>query len=94
MDQVPADARVRALLDHPENRARYQGIRRLQEKYGLSLSKVVLGYLTGQAFPVFPLAGPKTLTDLQDCIRGAETRLSAADIFYLESGSRQPDGAR
>jgi aryl-alcohol dehydrogenase-like predicted oxidoreductase len=72
------EIKLRALFDHQEHR--------IQEKYGLPLSQVVLGYLTGQAFPVFPLVGPKTTADLQDCIRAAETRLSSADIFYLEHG--------
>ena len=48
--------------------------------------RVVLGYLTGQPFPVFPLVGPKTLADLQDNLRSVETRLSRADIIYLECG--------
>jgi aryl-alcohol dehydrogenase-like predicted oxidoreductase len=83
------DARVRALFDHQENRDRFQRLRRLQQKHGLSVGQVVLGYLTSQPFPVFPLAGPKTLADLQDCIRSAETKLSQNDLFYLEHGDAQ-----
>jgi hypothetical protein len=45
-----------------------------------SVGQVVLGYLTGQPFPVFPLVGPKILADLQDNLRSVETRLSTADI--------------
>jgi aryl-alcohol dehydrogenase-like predicted oxidoreductase len=89
LDQVPTDARVRALFDHQENRDRFQRLRRLQQKHGLSVGQVVLGYLTSQPFPVFPLAGPKTLADLQDCIRSAETKLSQNDLFYLEHGDAQ-----
>jgi aryl-alcohol dehydrogenase-like predicted oxidoreductase len=86
LDQVPAGARVRELFDHEENRARFQRVRRLQKKYDLSVGQVVLGYLTGQPFPVFPLVGPKTVADLQDSLRSVETQLSAADIHYLEHG--------
>jgi aryl-alcohol dehydrogenase-like predicted oxidoreductase len=86
LDQVPSDARVRALFDHQENRERFQRIRHLQQKHGFSTGQIVLGYLTGQPFPVFPLVGPKTLADLEDCLNGAETKLSEADIFYLEHG--------
>jgi aryl-alcohol dehydrogenase-like predicted oxidoreductase len=86
LDRVPADARVRTLFDHQENRERFKRLRRLQEKYDLSVGKVVLGYLTGQPLPVFPLVGPKTLADLQDSLHGVETKLSEADIFFLERG--------
>jgi len=86
LERVPADARVRALFDHQENRKRFERLRHVQEKHDLSVGQVVLGYLTGQPFPVFPLVGPKTLADLQDNLRSVETRLSRADILYLERG--------
>jgi aryl-alcohol dehydrogenase-like predicted oxidoreductase len=89
LDQVPVDARVRALFDHQENRNRFQRLREVRKKHNLSVSQVVLGYLTSQPFPVFPLVGPKTLVDLQDCIRGVDTKLSPADLFYLEHGDAQ-----
>ena len=87
LDQVPADARVRALFDHPENRERFERVRRLQQKHGLTVSQIVLGYLISQPFPVFPLVGPKTLADLQDSLRRVETNLSNEDIGYLEHGA-------
>jgi aryl-alcohol dehydrogenase-like predicted oxidoreductase len=86
LEQLPADARVRELFDHSENRTRFERARRLQEKYDLTLGQVVLGFLTGHPFPVFPLVGPKTVVDLQDCLRCVETRLTEADISYLEHG--------
>ncbi|MBV8100682.1 MAG: aldo/keto reductase [Verrucomicrobia bacterium] len=85
--EVPADARVRLLFDHQENRDRFQRIRNLQRKYGLTVGQVVLGYLRSQPFPVFPLVGPKNLSDLGDCLQSVETRLSAADVLYLEQGN-------
>jgi aryl-alcohol dehydrogenase-like predicted oxidoreductase len=87
LDQVPAGDRVRALFDHQENRERFERVRRLQQKHGLTVGQIVLGYLTGQPFPVFPLVGPKTLADLQDCLRSVETNLSNEDIGYLEHGA-------
>jgi aryl-alcohol dehydrogenase-like predicted oxidoreductase len=84
---VPADARVRALFAHPENRERFERVRRLQQKHGLTVGQIVLGYLVSQPFPVFPLVGPKTLADLRACLRSVETQLSASDLFYLEHGA-------
>jgi aryl-alcohol dehydrogenase-like predicted oxidoreductase len=92
LDRVPPDARVRTLFDHDENRKRFKRVRHLQQKYNLSVGQVVLGYLTGQPFPVFPLVGPKTLGDLQDSLHSVETRLSEADISFLEGGGEPDSG--
>jgi aryl-alcohol dehydrogenase-like predicted oxidoreductase len=89
LGQVPVDARVRALFDHQENRDCFQRLRRLQQKHGLSVGQIVLGYLTSQPFPVFPLVGPKTLADLQDCLRSVDTKLSQSELFYLEHGEAE-----
>ena len=78
--------RVRLLFDHQENRNRFQRLRHLQEKYGLSVGQIVIGYLINQPFPVFALVGPKTLADLKDTLACADTNLSKADIHYLEHG--------
>ena len=86
LDKVPADARVRILFDHQENRDRFQRIRRLQQEYRFSVGQIVIGYLISQPLPVFALVGPKTLTDLKDCIACADTKLSKEDIHYLEHG--------
>lgn len=86
LDQVPADSRARSFFDNPENRQRYQRIRHVQEKYGYTLSQVVLGYLTNHPFPVFPLVGPKTLADLEDSLTSVDAKLSAEDLAYLEHG--------
>jgi len=86
LDKVPADGRVRVLFDHQENRDRFQRLRQLQEKYGLSVGQIVIGYLINQPFPVFALIGPKTLADLKDSISCADTKLSKGDIHYLEHG--------
>ena len=86
LNQVPPDSRVRELFDHRENRDRFQRLSSLRRKHGFSAGQIVLGYLTSQPFPVFPIAGPKTLEDLKDCLRSAETKLSQDDLFYLEHG--------
>jgi aryl-alcohol dehydrogenase-like predicted oxidoreductase len=86
LDKVPADARVRILFDHQENRERFQRIRRLQQKYGFSVGQIVIGYLINQPLPVFALVGPKTLTDLKDSIACSDTRLSKEAIHYRGHG--------
>jgi aryl-alcohol dehydrogenase-like predicted oxidoreductase len=56
------------------------------KKKSLSVAQIVLGYLTNQPFPVFPLIGPKTLPDLQESLGNAGAKLSQDDLFYLEHG--------
>jgi aryl-alcohol dehydrogenase-like predicted oxidoreductase len=86
LGQLSIDNRVRRMFDHQENRERFQRIRRLQEKERLSVSQIVLGYLTNQSFPVFPLIGPKTLADLRESIGNAGATLSRTTLSYLEDG--------
>jgi aryl-alcohol dehydrogenase-like predicted oxidoreductase len=86
LDQLPVDNRIRRMFDHQENRERFQRMQRLQQKMGLSVGQIVLGYLTNQPFPVFPLIGPKTLPDLQESLRSAGAKLSQDDLSYLEHG--------
>ena len=86
MEQGPADARVRALFDHDENQKRFKRIQQIQKQKGLSLNQIVLGYLVSQPFPVFPIVGPKTLSDLGDILGSAESDLDPADIVFLEAG--------
>jgi aryl-alcohol dehydrogenase-like predicted oxidoreductase len=85
LEQLPVDNRIRRMFDHQENRERVQRMRRLNNM-GFSMAQIVLGYLTSQPFPVFPLIGPKTLPDLQESLRNAGAKLSQDDLFYLEHG--------
>lgn len=86
LDLLPVDNRIRRMFDHHENRERFQRMQRLQQKMGLSVAQIVLGYLTNQPFPVFPLIGPKTLTGLQESLRSVGAKLSQDDLSYLEHG--------
>ena len=87
LDQVAPDARVRMLYDRQENRDRFQRLCHVQEKHGYSVGQVVLGYLTSQPFPVFPLVGPKNLPDLEDSLRCVEAKLPESDLAYLAHDS-------
>jgi aryl-alcohol dehydrogenase-like predicted oxidoreductase len=92
LDQVPADSRVRTLFDHAENRERFQRIQILQKKSGLSVNQIVLGYLLNQTFPVFPLIGPKNISDLEDSLSCTGVALSPEDIAFLEGGAGNKGG--
>ena len=67
---------VKGLFHHPQNENRYKRIKALQAETGFSVAQLVLGYLFGQAFPVFPIVGPKRVTDLEESLHAAEVTLS------------------
>ena len=74
---------VKGLFDSPGNQERFRRIKTLQSSTGLSIGAIVLGYLTNQPFPTFPIVGPKTSADLLDSIEAAEATLSADDLAFL-----------
>ena len=41
---------------------------------------------TSRPFPVFPLVGPKTLTDLKEILGNTGANLAEDDLRYLEYG--------
>jgi len=57
---------VKALFHHPQNENRYKRIKALQSETGYNLGEIVLGYLLGQPFPVFPIVGPRKAADLDE----------------------------
>jgi aryl-alcohol dehydrogenase-like predicted oxidoreductase len=86
LDRLAKDDRIRKMFNHQENFDRFERIRRLQQRTGWTVAQIVLGYLTSQPFPVFPLVGPKTPADLEDILSNVGTKLSKDDLQYLEHG--------
>ena len=72
---------VKGLFHHPQNENRYQRIKALQSETGFSVAEIVLGYLLGQPFPVFPIVGPKRVADLEESLRAADVNLTAKSIW-------------
>jgi aryl-alcohol dehydrogenase-like predicted oxidoreductase len=84
---------VRALFDGPENRERYQRIKTIQSETGLSGGTIVLSYLLSQAFPVFPIIGPKKSADLIESVEATKATLDAENIAFL-AGRTEVTGDR
>jgi aryl-alcohol dehydrogenase-like predicted oxidoreductase len=78
---------VKALFHHPQNENRYQRIKALQSQTGFSVAQLVLGYLLGQAFPVFPIVGPKRVEDLEESLLAADVTLTADQVDFLTAES-------
>ncbi len=74
---------VKGLFHHPPNENRYKKLKALQTKTGYSIAQIVLGYLLGQPFPVFPIVGPKTVADLEESLSASEVTLTADQVDFL-----------
>lgn len=72
--------------DTPVNAARLARARQLAAETGLTLTQIVLGYLTGQPFATFPIVGCRTLAQLRDSLTAADIRLSPEHLRFLENG--------
>jgi len=68
-----------------ETAQRYRNLVTLQLETGLSTTQIVLGYLTGQPFPVIPIIGPKSIAQLEDCLSALDVVLPIEQIHKLIS---------
>ncbi len=74
---------VKGLFHHSVNQKRFQRIKTLQAQTGFSVAQIVLGYLLGQSFPVFPILGPRKVADLEESLSAAEVTLTADQVDFL-----------
>jgi aryl-alcohol dehydrogenase-like predicted oxidoreductase len=72
-------------FDNPTNDARFERAQALAAQYGVSITAIVLSYLTSQPFPVVAVIGPRTLDQLEDSLRDCDLTLSLDEIAALES---------
>lgn len=61
--------------DTSQNRRIHAGLVRIAKELGFSMTQTVLAYLRSHPFPVIPLIGCRTLTQLNDSLSGAGCRL-------------------
>jgi aryl-alcohol dehydrogenase-like predicted oxidoreductase len=78
------DSDVRS-YDSPQNRARYERVRELADKHGVSVTVITLAYLSSQPFPVSAIIGPRTLAQLDDSLTDSYLTLSLDELAYLEN---------
>ena len=66
-----------------ENFERLARATRLGEKHGYSAIQVSLAYCLHIAFPVFPVVGPATLSEMDSSLGALKLELSAAEMRWL-----------
>lgn len=77
----------RGMYRSPENIERFVRTQRLSDETGLSITQIVLGYLTSQPFVTVPIVGCKTLTHLEDSLTAMVVRLTPEQVRYLDSSA-------
>lgn len=70
-----------------DNFARRDRARQLGErKGGYSATEVALAWLLHKPFPVVPVVGPRTVPELESCLRATQLQLDGQEIRWLEQG--------
>lgn len=85
LDKGLKDEEIPALYQVPENRLRYEKIKKLSAELSVSINQIVLSYLLSQSFPSFSVIGTRTIEQLQDSMGAAQISLTAEQLEYLES---------
>jgi len=73
------------VYDNAINRRRFSRIQELSQRHDVSISAIVLGYLTSQPFPVFPIISASTLEQLNDSLSNTELTLSPEELAFLDA---------
>ena len=90
MAQTPVEQlslKLKRMADKPANKKRFQRVRQVVTRTGLSVTQVVLGYLLSQPFVTIPIVGPRTIAQLQDSLSTADVRLTKRQVGYLDGTS-------
>jgi aryl-alcohol dehydrogenase-like predicted oxidoreductase len=64
----------------------FERLRRAEElagKYGVGATAIALAWLLHQPYPVFPLIGPRQLSETRTSLPGLSVELSAQDVTWL-----------
>jgi aryl-alcohol dehydrogenase-like predicted oxidoreductase len=77
------DPDVLRVYDHPDNWRRLGRTRELARKLGCTHTQVALAWVLRQPFPTFPLIGPRTRAELEDCLGALAIELSDEQVAWL-----------
>lgn len=69
----------------PESEARYQRMREVMQETGLTITQVILAYLTSQPFPTVPIVGCQNPQQVADSMSAADVRLSQEQLDFIGS---------
>ena len=74
---------LRAQYPLAANLERLKVIQKIQQATGLTVTQVVLGFLTSQPFVTIPIVGPRTLEQLEDSLSAVNVHLSPEQLGWF-----------
>lgn len=86
IEKIPLSAGMKEKYYNQENVNRLERIKKLSADLSVSVSEMVLGYLTAQPFTTIPIVGCKTGEQLKESLKAGDLKLSGEEIEYLERG--------
>ncbi|MBI2941041.1 MAG: aldo/keto reductase [Chloroflexi bacterium] len=80
------DPNVARVYDRPDNWERLRRARELATRHGCTPTQVALAWVLHQPLNLFALIGPRTLSELADCLGALGVRLSPEEVDWLNLG--------
>ncbi|HRJ43637.1 MAG: aldo/keto reductase [Caldilineaceae bacterium] len=71
----------------PGNARRLARVQQLAQETGLSVSQIVLAYLTSQLFPTIPIVGCRTVAQVEESMQAGDVQLTNAQVVWLAGES-------
>jgi aryl-alcohol dehydrogenase-like predicted oxidoreductase len=78
---------MQRVYDSAENWERFRRAEQFGESRGFSTIQVALAWVLNQPFPVFPLIGPATVSELHSSLPALELELTPEDLEWLDLGT-------
>lgn len=77
---------LKSFYDNPANKARFAAAQKVAQRHGATVSEVTLAYLMNQPGQVIPIIGASSPARIEESVRAANVKLSAAELAELAAG--------
>ena len=81
--EEPTNSDIVRVYYSPENWERLRRARTLAESKGATSHQIALAYVLAQPFPIFPLIGPRTVSELEDSLPAIKLSLTEGEVKWL-----------
>ncbi len=93
-DHGTTDEAQRRAYEGPANVARRDRLVALARERGVSAAQLALAYLLQQPLDVYPIVAARSPSRLGELLQAARIQLSAEDLSWLDTGTRNPAESR
>jgi aryl-alcohol dehydrogenase-like predicted oxidoreductase len=74
---------LKARYDHPENARRFEAVKALSRKHGVSINRIVLAYLLSQSRQTIPIIGASKPEQIEESMKAVDVKLTADELAQL-----------